>query len=634
MFVEASKENNIPVDEVILRYQDSLGIPFDPNAQAFLNGRGLNPLLQNFWMAIHPLVVFLGYALVTIPYAASLVSLVYKFDWVKYSLIYLRLSWIFLGLGIIVGGVWAYEVLGWGGFWAWDPVETASLIAWLFLTACLHIVKRGDAFAKISVAISMLFVIFATFVTRSGLWQSVHAFGENPYNLLLVTSMINVILVPILMIYLKDFGKRLSIYLILSETFIFVIKYFKGTISTISFEDILILTLIFLLFVAMFEKIKLKEIKVYKEKVTISNIYLLIALLGLLSFILVLTGIGGKTVEIKTYNDVLFLPTLVVIYYLGYKFYSNRYILLIFIASSLVLTILNIFKNFYISLLLPSLLYGTICITYRFIKDKDFSKYLIHLGFIVIIFSASLATVYDREQVLNMVYNLEGESNYIKYDDLYIKVNNIYLGKTYEDYLSLLLDLTIKEGNEEHNVIGRIDENTVYGRVIKPIIIRKPLYDYYLHINYLIPEPMYYIEYRDKIISYIVSEHDQTTLYFLVYDKNDKIIENIYKINFSKLGMSPVNLEYVNKTLIIYTFSMKAFKNFENFTHEIGTIKLYDNVMEISSGNETKKERAETVNTIKINLTIKYNPLVNVVWIGCTILTLGMILRLFRRQKY
>jgi cytochrome c-type biogenesis protein CcmF len=151
-----------------------------------LEGNGLNALLVNFWMVVHPPLMFIGYAVMTIPFAAAIVYLLTKEDgWEELGRQWARFTWLFLGMGIAVGGVWAYLVLGWGGFWAWDPVETASFIPWLTLTGFLHAaaMHRKNKFtftiaAPMLAAVSFLLVIYAAIVVRSGLFNSVHAFGE------------------------------------------------------------------------------------------------------------------------------------------------------------------------------------------------------------------------------------------------------------------------------------------------------------------------------------------------------------------------------------------------------------------------------------------------------------------------
>ncbi|MFH0903821.1 MAG: cytochrome c biogenesis protein CcsA, partial [Methanobacteriota archaeon] len=150
------------------------------------DGNGLNALLVNFWMIVHPPLMFIGYATMTIPFAAAIVYLITKEGgWEELGRQWARFTWLFLGMGIAVGGVWAYLVLGWGGFWAWDPVETASFIPWLTLTGFLHAAalhrKNKNTFAiaaPMLAAVSFLLVIYAAIVVRSGLFNSVHAFGE------------------------------------------------------------------------------------------------------------------------------------------------------------------------------------------------------------------------------------------------------------------------------------------------------------------------------------------------------------------------------------------------------------------------------------------------------------------------
>jgi len=160
------------------------------------DGSGLNTLLVNFWMIVHPPLMFIGYAAITIPFAAAIVYLLTKDDgWEELSRQWARFTWLFLGMGIAVGGVWAYLVLGWGGFWAWDPVETASFIPWLTLTGYLHAAalhrKNKTTFsiaAPMLAAVSFILVLYAAIVVRSGLFNSVHAFGETSTGTLLLSS--------------------------------------------------------------------------------------------------------------------------------------------------------------------------------------------------------------------------------------------------------------------------------------------------------------------------------------------------------------------------------------------------------------------------------------------------------------
>jgi cytochrome c-type biogenesis protein CcmF len=152
-------------------------------------GLGLNPLLRHPGMILHPPMLYLGFVGFVIPYAYAIAALVTKrLDddrWIQLSRRWMLFAWLFLSLGLILGARWAYDVLGWGGYWGWDPVEIAAFIPWLSGTAFLHSVmiqeKRGmlKRWNMILIILSYAMVIFGTFLTRSGVLSSVHAFAQS-----------------------------------------------------------------------------------------------------------------------------------------------------------------------------------------------------------------------------------------------------------------------------------------------------------------------------------------------------------------------------------------------------------------------------------------------------------------------
>ncbi len=153
------------------------------------DGRGLNPQLQNPGMVFHPPLLFLGYVGITIPFAFAVAALITKrldTGWLHAIRKWTIVSWVFLSAGITLGMWWAYVELGWGGYWAWDPVENASLMPWLTMTAFLHSVmiqeKRGmlKKWNMILIMLSFVLCIFGTFITRSGIISSVHSFAQSP----------------------------------------------------------------------------------------------------------------------------------------------------------------------------------------------------------------------------------------------------------------------------------------------------------------------------------------------------------------------------------------------------------------------------------------------------------------------
>jgi cytochrome c-type biogenesis protein CcmF len=163
--------------------------PFALNPEQMTEGNGLNPLLQNPGMAVHPVTLYLGYIGFAVPFAYGMAALILKKAdavWLKVTRKWTLVSWLFLSMGILFGSQWAYVELGWGGYWAWDPVENASLLPWLTATALLHsnMVQERKGMLKrwnISlVTLTFILTLFGTFLTRSGLLWSVHAFANGP----------------------------------------------------------------------------------------------------------------------------------------------------------------------------------------------------------------------------------------------------------------------------------------------------------------------------------------------------------------------------------------------------------------------------------------------------------------------
>jgi len=162
--------------------------PFERLAFTPANGRGLNPQLQNYWMVIHPPTLYLGFTAFTIPFAFAVSALLTgRLDsrWIQLTRRWILTSWLFLSIGIVMGMRWAYLELGWGGYWFWDPVENASLLPWLTATAFLHSIQIQENRGMLKVwnmslvLLTFLLTLFATFLTRAGLIESVHSFAEN-----------------------------------------------------------------------------------------------------------------------------------------------------------------------------------------------------------------------------------------------------------------------------------------------------------------------------------------------------------------------------------------------------------------------------------------------------------------------
>jgi len=174
----------------LLLLRDTMEIPLFNNKDyvSLLQGTGLNPLLQNYWMTIHPPTLFLGFASTIIPFCYAIAGLwlgKHK-EWLKPVMPWALFSGMILGTGILMGGAWAYEALSFGGYWAWDPVENTSLVPWLIMLAGIHtnLVAKNTGYSIKSTylfyILSFLLIVYSTFLTRSGILgdTSVHAFTD------------------------------------------------------------------------------------------------------------------------------------------------------------------------------------------------------------------------------------------------------------------------------------------------------------------------------------------------------------------------------------------------------------------------------------------------------------------------
>ncbi|MGF2413435.1 MAG: cytochrome c biogenesis protein CcsA, partial [Ferruginibacter sp.] len=194
-----------------------------PNYLTFIkDGVGLNVLLRNYWMVIHPPVLFLGFACTIIPFAFAYAGIQTKRfgEWVKPALPFALLGACVLGVGIMMGGKWAYESLSFGGYWAWDPVENASLVPWLLLIAGLHTMVIYNATGQslrasyLFAFLSFVFVLYSTFLTRTGVLgdTSVHAFTDAGSAInFMIGLFLAAFALPSLTLFFKNYNKIPSI---------------------------------------------------------------------------------------------------------------------------------------------------------------------------------------------------------------------------------------------------------------------------------------------------------------------------------------------------------------------------------------------------------------------------------------
>jgi cytochrome c-type biogenesis protein CcmF len=276
------------------------------------DGQGLNPLLQNYWMAIHPPSLYTGFVGMTIPFAFCIAALITGHlddSWLRAVRRWTMVSWLFLSFGLTLGMIWAYEELGWGGYWGWDPVENAGLLPWFTATAFLHSVMVQERRSMLRVwnvtlvIVTFFLTIFGTFMTRSGVVQSVHAFGEDPILAKLFTGFMVVILV---------FSFALVIWrLPLLRSRHELDSWMSREAAFLANNWILLFSAFFVLFATMFPT--LSE-AITGERLTVGPPFFTKWMLPIGFAMLILTGIGPQMAwrksSLTNLRDSFFWPTL------------------------------------------------------------------------------------------------------------------------------------------------------------------------------------------------------------------------------------------------------------------------------------------------------------------------------------
>jgi cytochrome c-type biogenesis protein CcmF len=406
------------------------------------DGQGLNPLLQYWTMVIHPPFLYLGYVGFVVPFAFAMGSLITRQpgeEWIKTTRRWTLVTWLFQSCGIVLGAAWAYAVLGWGGYWAWDPVENASLLPWLTATAFLHSVmmqeKKGmmKVWNMVLVSATFFLCIFGTFLTRSGVVQSVHAFAESPIGSYFVTFL--------------ALGIAATTYLILSRLdFLKSEAQLESVLSRESsflFNNLILLASCFAvlwgtLFPVITEYTMGEKISVDKPFFDRVNIPI-----GL--FLLLLTGVGPliawRRSSWESLKRAFRWPTLAGLLVAGVLFASGMrhfYALMSFALSAFVLT--TIVMEFWKGARTvaaktgQNLLAAMVELTHR--NTRRYGGYLVHVGIVIMFIGFSGAAfnqdktveVAERQPVQLGAYTLtvtgyeEGENPNYRWDRLTIEV--------------------------------------------------------------------------------------------------------------------------------------------------------------------------------------------------------------------
>ncbi len=349
-------------------------------------GLGLNPILQDPALAIHPPILYLGYVGSSIIFSSALAATASGYiskDWAKHIKGWVLISWFFLTLGILLGSIWAYYELGWGGFWFWDPVENVSLMPWLALTTLLHCIlaleKRSilTSWAIILSIATFTLSMCGTFLVRSGILNSVHTFANDPERgLFILIFLFSLIFLSLFIFFYfhKNENKNFKFFLLSKETSILVNNWFM-----MYFLSVILVGTIYPIFLEV----------ISSEKISVGPPFYTKLIVPFLIPFLFAMAIGPKLKWIK--SEV-----------------QNKINLVIFLVISFLISFLilkNLNDNFLLnSILLTSAFYLFFITTKDFMikKIQNFSQNLAHFGFSLLILSILLNNIFSTEVITNL----------------------------------------------------------------------------------------------------------------------------------------------------------------------------------------------------------------------------------------
>ena len=362
-------------------------------------GLGLNPILQDPALAIHPPILYLGYVGCSIIFSSTLAATTTNYiskEWATHIKQWILISWIFLTLGILLGSIWAYYELGWGGFWFWDPVENVSLMPWLALTTLLHcilVLEKRLALTSWAVILSIstfTLSMCGTFLVRSGILNSVHTFANDPERgLFILIFLFSLIFLSIFIFFFfhKDKNQNIKSFFWLSkETSILINNWFM-----MYFLSVVLIGTLYPIFLEV----------ISSEKISVGPPFYNKLIIPLLIPFLMAMAIGPKLKWIK--SDL-----------------QNKLYLILFLIISLLLSVL-IIKNLNINFLLNTILITSAFYLF-FISLRDFfidefknlSQNIAHFGFSLLILSILFNNIFSTEVITNLKIGETFENEKVK----------------------------------------------------------------------------------------------------------------------------------------------------------------------------------------------------------------------------
>lgn len=594
-----------------------------------IEGKGLNPLLQNFWMQIHPPFLFVGFSMAAVPFAFAIAALIkndYR-DWVKQAFPWMLSGTMVLGLAIMLGGYWAYGILGWGGYWGWDPVENSSLIPWLVGVASIHTLviqkktqSKGGAgrFVKTNLILAMLtyiFVLYSTFLTRSGILgeASVHSFAE-PGRLVYL----------LLVLFIGSF------ILLGAIAFISRWKYLNEEFDAE-------------------ENILSRELALFTGAVAV-----------LASAIIVLAGtsapIFGQAVEIRFYDE-LNLPIAIIIGFLNgfslllkWKSNEKEYIwkkLVAPVSISLILTLVTVVWGSVYDIMLILLSFSAIFsivvnfeIAYRIARKKasHLGAYVAHIGIALFLLGVVATGGFSAQDSIDLE---KGKSaNIFGYDLTFLGYNTIDNGQKYA------FNVKVEKGGSSSTV-----SPVMYVSPINNSLMREPdIWNMFTRDFYVTP-----LSYSDGNSQSNSHNHGQN----VALNKGESIDYKGNKITFDSFNFPPdamsammggqafsiganLTVDGYGKT---YKIEPKMESNGEGRSFVSAQVKDIDLLVEMTNldasgsinlilrslSGDDEEIVQETKEILSIEASIK--PFINLVWSGVILMVIGFIISAVRRTK-
>ena len=441
-------------------------------------GTGLNPILQDPALAIHPPILYLGYVGTSIIFSSALAAIIsgsINKSWASHIKKWVLVSWVFLSIGILLGSIWAYYELGWGGFWFWDPVENVSLMPWLCLTALLHTIftlEKRDIFHSWAVILSITtfsLSMSGTFLVRSGILNSIHTFANDPSRGVFILCFLFILIFLSILIYFfyqKTIKENLTKpYLISKETAVLLNNLFM-----MFFLSVVLIGTVYPIFLEVINNEKISIGPPFYHKLLIP---FLIPFLFFMAIGPNIKWINDKIGKINFTQVSIFIISIIVSYFFVKK-YGVSYLL------SLPLFILSIFLFF-------------ITIKDFFGKKVNFSQKISHFGFSLLILSILLNGVLSKEFSSNMKVGDER-----KFLNKTIKFESIKVIKE-QNYQSLIGEFNIKD---ENNSLSLKPELRIYDQpqtITSEADISSTIFsDNFLVFNVLKNDGFYNVRYQIK----------------------------------------------------------------------------------------------------------------------------------------